>query len=77
MLASAPVFAASFLVTKALTRYESTGTIVLWQGLTISLMSAPLAWAVFAEVPTGSTLAGGLVISAATLWLARREARRG
>ncbi|MFM7704831.1 MAG: DMT family transporter [Rubrivivax sp.] len=133
MLASAPVFAASFLVTTALTRYESTGTIVLWQGLTISLMSAPLAWAVwqpvslaqlagflvcgllgslghycltrgmreaelsatqtpkfleliwaallgwavFGDVPTGSTLAGGLVISAATLWLARREARRG
>ena len=132
MLASAPVFAASFLVTKALTRYESTGTIVLWQCLTISLMSAPLAWSVwqpvstaqllgflvcgllgslghycltrgireaelsatqtpkflelvwagllgwamFSEVPSASTLAGGLVISAATLWLARRESRR-
>ena len=132
MLASAPVFAASFLVTKALTRYESTATIVLWQCLTISLMSAPLAWAVwqpvslaqlagflvcgllgslghycltrgmreaelsatqtpkfleliwaallgwaiFAEVPTASALAGGLVICAATLWLARRETRR-
>jgi drug/metabolite transporter (DMT)-like permease len=132
MLASAPVFAASCLVTKALTRYESTGTIVLWQCLTISLMSAPLAWSVwqpvsawqligflvcgllgsvghycltrgireadlsatqtpkflelvwaallgwamFAEMPAASTLAGGLVISAATLWLARREARR-
>jgi drug/metabolite transporter (DMT)-like permease len=132
MLASAPVFAASFLVTKALTRYESTGTIVLWQCLTITLMSAPrawsvwqpvsvsqllgflvcgllgslghycltrgireadlsatqtpkflelvwaglLGWAMFSEVPSGSTLAGGLVISAATLWLARRESRR-
>jgi drug/metabolite transporter (DMT)-like permease len=132
MLASAPVFAASFLVTKALTRYESTGTIVLWQCLTITLMSAPMAWSVwqpvsvsqllgflvcgllgslghycltrgireadlsatqtpkflelvwagllgwamFSEVPSGSTLAGGLVISAATLWLARRESRR-
>jgi drug/metabolite transporter (DMT)-like permease len=50
MLASAPVFAASFLVTKALTRYESTGTIVLWQCLTISLMSAPLAWSVWQPV---------------------------
>jgi drug/metabolite transporter (DMT)-like permease len=132
MLASAPVFAASFLVTKALTRYESTGTIVLWQCLTITLMSAPMAWSVwqpvsvsqllgflvcgllgslghycltrgireadlsatqtpkflelvwagllgwamFSEVPSASTLAGGLVISAATLWLARRESRR-
>jgi len=133
MLASAPVFAGSFLVTKALTRHEGTGTIVVWQCLTISLLSAPLAaavwqpvgtsqllgflvcgllgslghycltrgireaelsatqtpkfleliwaallgWALFADVPTASTLAGGLVISAATLWLARREARRG
>lgn len=132
MLASAPVFAASFLVTKALTRYENTGTIVLWQALTITLMSVPLAWPVwqpigalqwlgfatcgllgtlghycltrgireadlsatqapkflellwaallgwivFSDVPTGSALAGGLVISAATLWLARREAQR-
>jgi drug/metabolite transporter (DMT)-like permease len=31
MLASAPLFAASFLVTKALTRYETAGTILLWQ----------------------------------------------
>ena len=38
MLASAPVFAASFLVTKALTRYETTGTILVWQALTISLL---------------------------------------
>jgi drug/metabolite transporter (DMT)-like permease len=30
----------------------------------------------FSEVPSASTLAGGLVISAATLWLARRESRR-
>lgn len=132
MLASAPLFAASFLVTKALTRTETTGTILLWQGITISVLSLPLAipgwqwlsawqwvgflmcgllgsaahallthafrvadisstqsvkfldlvwsallgWAVFAEVPAASTLAGGLLISAATLWVARRESRR-
>jgi drug/metabolite transporter (DMT)-like permease len=131
MLASAPVFAASFLLTKALTRTESTEVIVLWQALTVTLFSLPLAlpvwqpptawqwagfavcgllgsaghycltrsyrhadisatqsvkfldlmWAsllgliVFADVPTVSTLIGGAVISAATLWLARRESR--
>lgn len=131
MLASAPVFAASFLVTKALTRYETTGTILVWQALTISALSLPLAlwvwqpltalqwcgfalcgllgssghycltrsfvaadisatqsikfldlvwavllgWALFAEVPTLTTIAGGLLISAATLWVARRESQ--
>jgi drug/metabolite transporter (DMT)-like permease len=43
MLASAPLFAASFLVTKALTRYENTGTILVWQAITVSLFSLPLA----------------------------------
>ena len=43
MLASAPVFAASFLITKALTRYENAGVIVLWQALTVTLLSFPLA----------------------------------
>lgn len=43
MLASAPLFAASFLVTKALTRYETTGTILVWQALTVALFSLPLA----------------------------------
>lgn len=133
MLASAPMFAASFLVTKALTRYETTGTILVWQALTISLLSLPLAlwvwqpltpwqwlgflvcgvlgssghycltrsfvaadisatqsikfldlvwavllgWALFADVPTFSTIAGGLLISAATVWVAHRESRTG
>jgi len=131
MLASAPMFAASFLVTKALTRYETTGTILVWQALTISLLSLPLAlwawqpltpwqwlgflvcgllgssghycltrsfvaadisatqsikfldlvwavllgWALFTDIPTFSTIAGGLLISAATVWVARRESR--
>jgi drug/metabolite transporter (DMT)-like permease len=130
MLASAPIFAASFLLTKAMTRYESASVILVWQSITVSILSLPLAlwhwqalgagqWAgfvlcgvlgsaghycltrgyaaadisatqsakfldlvwsaamgfvLFADVPTGSTLAGGLLICAATLWLARREA---
>jgi drug/metabolite transporter (DMT)-like permease len=43
MLVSAPLFAGSFLVTKALTRYESTGTILVWQAITVSLLSMPMA----------------------------------
>lgn len=43
MLASAPVFAASFLITKALTRYEKVGVIVLWQAITVTLLSLPMA----------------------------------
>ncbi|WP_233255004.1 DMT family transporter [Limnohabitans sp. T6-5] len=43
MLASTPVFAASFLITKALTRYEKPGVIVLWQALTVSVLSLPMA----------------------------------
>jgi drug/metabolite transporter (DMT)-like permease len=43
MLASSPVFAASFLITKALTRYEKPGVIVMWQSLTVSIFSIPMA----------------------------------
>jgi drug/metabolite transporter (DMT)-like permease len=131
MLASAPVFAASFLITKALTRYENTGVILLWQALTVTLFSLPLAlpawqapsawqwagflacgflgsgahycltrsfkvadisstqsvkfldlvwaatlgWLMFGDVPSRSTLIGGLVICGATIWIAHRESR--
>lgn len=43
MLASSPVFAASFLITKALTRYEKPGVIVLWQAITVMVLSLPMA----------------------------------
>ncbi len=131
MLASAPLFAASFLLTKALTRYERAEVIVVWQAITVTLFSIPLAvlhwqsptwvqwggflicgvlgsaahycltrsfgiadisstqsvkfldlvwsailgWLVFSDIPSQSTLIGGVVISASTLWIARREAR--
>ena len=133
MLASAPVFAASFLITKVLTRTETTGVIVFWQALTVTAFSLPMAlwvwqapsalqwlgfmlcgalgsgghycltrsfrvadisstqsvkfldliwatalgWLLFADLPAQTTLLGGVVISAATLWVARREQRRG
>ena len=40
------------------------------------LWSAGLGFLFFADVPTETTLAGGVVIAAATLWVARREHRR-
>ncbi|HYF16747.1 MAG TPA: DMT family transporter [Ramlibacter sp.] len=43
MLASSPVFAASFLITKALTRYERPEVIVAWQAVTVTIFSLPLA----------------------------------
>jgi drug/metabolite transporter (DMT)-like permease len=132
MLASAPVFAASFLITKVLTRSESAGVIVFWQAIAVTLFSLPMAlwvwqtpsawqlagfalcgllgsaghycltnsfrvadisstqsvkfldlvWSsalgllMFADLPTQSTLIGGVVICSATLWAARRERRR-
>jgi drug/metabolite transporter (DMT)-like permease len=131
MLASSPLFAASFLLTKALTRYERVEVIVVWQAITVTLFSLPLAllhwqaptllqwgtfficgilgsaghycltrsfgiadisatqsvkfldlvwsaalgWLIFSDTPSQSTLMGGVVICASTLWIARREAR--
>lgn len=131
MLASAPVFAASFLITKGLTRYERAAVIVVWQSITVALFSLPaalyfwqsptpaqwlsfavcgvlgsaghycltrsfavtdisatqsvkfldlvwataLGWLVFSDTPSQSTLIGGVVICAATLWIARRESK--
>ena len=131
MLASAPMFAASFLITKALTRHERAGVILMWQAITVSLISLPLAlwawqwpsawqwlgfllcgvlgssghycltrsfrvaeisstqsvkfldliwsaalgWMVFSDTPSQSTLIGGALICATTIWIARREAR--
>lgn len=45
MLASAPVFAGSFLMAKALTRRDSPEVIVLWQSLTVTLFTMPAALA--------------------------------
>ncbi|MSQ56672.1 MAG: DMT family transporter [Limnohabitans sp.] len=42
MLASAPMFAVSFLIIKTLTHLERTSVIVLWQSIAIALFSLPL-----------------------------------
>lgn len=132
MLASAPVFALSYLITKSLTKYERPEVIVVWQAISVALFSLPLGvthwttptlvqllafatcgclgslghylltrsfsvadisatqsvkfldlvwatllgWLAFGDMPSQSTLVGGAVICASTLWIARREARR-
>ena len=43
MLASSPLFAASFLITKALTKRDSPQVIVVWQALTVTLFTIPFA----------------------------------
>jgi drug/metabolite transporter (DMT)-like permease len=43
MLASGPVFAASFLVAKVLTRHDRSDVMVLWQHLVVSLLLLPFA----------------------------------
>jgi len=131
MLASAPVFAASYLVAKALTRDDRPDIVVLWQHIWVSVLLAGVAaaywtsptpvqwwllvgcgfvgaaghycmvrafrvadisaiqsvkflelvwaaifgWIVFGTAPAGATVAGGAVILAATLVLARHESR--
>ena len=40
------------------------------------LWSAAMGWLLFADLPSGSTLLGGVVIATATLWVARREGQR-
>lgn len=43
MLGSAPLFAGSFLITKALTRHDRPEVILVWQSITVSLFSLPFA----------------------------------
>jgi len=50
MLASSPVFAASFLLTKVLTRYDRPEVIVVWQSITVTLFSLPLAFFVWQDL---------------------------
>lgn len=56
MLASAAVFATSFLLSKRLTRVERPSVIVVWQSLVVTLLSVPLAVATW-QPPSASALA--------------------
>ena len=55
MLASAPVFAGSFLVAKVLTRHERTDVMVLWQHVLVSLLLAPFALSLWAIPSPGQS----------------------
>ncbi len=51
MLGASPLFAASFLITKSLTRHDSPEVIVMWQNVVVALMMLPLALP-FWQAPT-------------------------
>tara|TARA_R110002049_G_scaffold250809_2_gene425185 strand:+ start:540 stop:1484 length:945 start_codon:yes stop_codon:yes gene_type:complete len=132
MLGAAPFFATSFLLTKALTRDESSDTLVVWQNIVVTVITLPAAlyfwtdptpqqwgllafcgvvgtlahwcftrafyladisavqpmrfldliWSsvlgmlLFANTPSATALAGGVVIVMASIWLARFESGR-
>jgi drug/metabolite transporter (DMT)-like permease len=74
MLASAPVFAASFLLTKVLTRRDSVSVIVFWQTLLVTLLSLPLALAVWTGLSAWQwlmALIGGILGTAGHYCLTR------
>ena len=60
-----------------LTRSYATADISATQSVKfLDLVWASLiGWMWFGDVPSRSTLIGGVVIAASTLWIARREAR--
>jgi drug/metabolite transporter (DMT)-like permease len=74
MLAASPIFAASFLLTKVMTRHDSAAVIVLWQTLLITLMSLPMAlvnWVWPTPGQWGLALIGGVCGTAGHYFLTR------
>jgi drug/metabolite transporter (DMT)-like permease len=68
MLAASPLFAASFLITKSLTRHDSPSVIVMWQNITVTVIALPLAlpfWSAPTGVQWGVFMVCGLLGSAA------------
>jgi drug/metabolite transporter (DMT)-like permease len=74
MLAASPLFAASFLITKALTRRDAPQVIVVWQALTVTLFSLPFAvyaWAWPTPLQWALFLLSGIIGSAGHFCLTR------
>lgn len=74
MLAASPFFAASFLITKALTRTDSPNTIVMWQNVTVTIFALPLAvlnWVSPTPAQWAFFLLCGLLGSAAHMCMTR------
>jgi drug/metabolite transporter (DMT)-like permease len=57
MFAASPVFAASFLITKALTKRDSPSVIVVWQSITVSAFTFPMAAWVWTDISVYQGLA--------------------
>ena len=43
MLSSSPLIAASYLISKSLTKYDKPSVIVAWQSITVAMLSLPIA----------------------------------
>jgi len=74
MLGSAAVFAVSFLLSKRLTRVERPSVIVLWQSLTVTAFSVPLAvanWKTPSPSVWGVVLACGFLAAVGNYCLTR------
>jgi len=74
MLGAAPLFAASFLITKALTRRDRPEVIVVWQAIGVTLFSLPLAlsaWVWPTPLQWGLFLVSGVLGSAGHFCLTR------
>ena len=74
MLAASPMFAASFLLTKTLTRVDRAEVIVVWQAITVTLCSLPLGlmqWQTPSALQWGSFLLCGVLGSAGHYCLTR------
>lgn len=74
MLVAAPLFAASALITKALTRRDSARVIVFWQAIGVSAFSLPLAladWAWPTAFEWALLLFGGVLGSLGQFCVAR------
>jgi drug/metabolite transporter (DMT)-like permease len=64
MLASAPMFAGSFLVAKVLTRHDAPGVIVLWQHLWVAALLLPFAlpgWGALGAAQWGAMIVCGFL----------------
>lgn len=74
LLASSPLFAASFLINKSQTRVEHPQVIVVWQAITVAALSLPMAlwnWRSPSLAQWGLALLGGLIGSAGHYALTR------
>jgi drug/metabolite transporter (DMT)-like permease len=74
MLGASPLFAASFLINKSLTRHDSPRVIVMWQNVTVTLFMLPMAipvWQNPSALQWATFLLCGLLGTVAHLFMTR------